>query len=57
MEALADTFDIRISVLGVTRGLQRYPELARAFVEAGHEMVCHGRRWVDCANMPDEEER
>ena len=57
MEALADTFDIRISVLGVTRGLQRYAELARAFVEAGHEMVCHGRRWVDCANMPDEEER
>lgn len=51
------TFDIRISVLGVTRGLQRYPELARAFVEAGHEMVCHGWRWIDYANVPEEEER
>ncbi len=28
-------FDVRISVLGVVRGLQMYPELRRAFVEEG----------------------
>jgi allantoinase len=51
------TFDVRISVLGVANGLQPYPELVRAFVEAGHEMVCHGWRWIDYANMPEGEER
>ena len=50
-------FDVKISVLGVVRGLQRYPDLARAFVEEGHEMVCHGWRWIDYATMAETEER
>src|SRR6516225_2573622 len=34
-------FDIKVSILAVVRGLQQYPELARAFFEEGHEIVSH----------------
>ncbi len=50
-------FEVKISVLGVVRGLQMYPELTRAFVEAGHEIVSHGWRWLDYHEMKESEER
>ena len=50
-------FNVKISVLGVVRGLQLYPDLARAFVEDGHEIVSHGWRWIDYAQMSQNEER
>jgi allantoinase len=51
------TFDVRISVLAVVRGLQRYPDLAAAFVEEGHEIVSHGWRWIDYTKMSEGQER
>jgi peptidoglycan/xylan/chitin deacetylase (PgdA/CDA1 family) len=48
---------VKISVLGVVQGLQRYPDLVRAFVEEGHELVCHGWRWIDYTTMAEAEER
>jgi len=50
-------FGIKISVLGVVRGLQMYPEVVRAFVEQGHELVSHGWRWIDYHGMRENEER
>ena len=50
-------FDVKISVMGVVRGLQMYPELTRAFVEDGHEIVSHGWRWLDYCEMKEKEER
>lgn len=50
-------FDVKISVLGVVRGMLMYPELARAFVEAGHEIVSHGWRWLDYCRTSEGEER
>ena len=50
-------FDVKASILGVVRGLQMYPELARAFVDEGHEMVSHGWRWIDYHTMNEKEER
>jgi allantoinase len=50
-------FGIKISVLGVVRGLQMYPEVVRAFVEQGHELVSHGWRWIDYHGMSESEER
>ena len=50
-------FGVKISVLGVVRGLQMYPELTRAFVEDGHEIVGHGWRWLDYHQTPEDEER
>ena len=35
-----------LTVFGVGMALQRHPELASACVELGHEIACHGWRWV-----------
>ncbi len=50
-------FDVKMSVLGVVRGMQMYPELTRAFVEQGHEVISHGWRWIDYHHMGEKEER
>lgn len=50
-------FDIKVSILGVVRGLQQYPELTQAFVEDGHEIVSHGWRWLDYHRMSERDER
>jgi peptidoglycan/xylan/chitin deacetylase (PgdA/CDA1 family) len=50
-------FDIKISILAVARGLEQNPELARAFVARGHEIVSHGYRWIDYVAVPEETER
>lgn len=48
---------IKVSVLGVARGLEQNPELARAFVARGHELVSHGYRWIDYVEVDAETER
>jgi peptidoglycan/xylan/chitin deacetylase (PgdA/CDA1 family) len=48
---------IKASILGVVRGLQMYPELVRAFVEEGHELVSHGWRWIDYHTISEKQER
>jgi len=36
-----------ISVFAVAMALERHPEASAAIVEAGHEVVSHGWRWLD----------
>lgn len=50
-------FSVKVSVLGVARALEQTPELARAFVERGHELVSHGYRWIDYGEVPEDVER
>jgi allantoinase len=50
-------FDVPMSVLGVVRALEQSPELARAFVDSGHEVVSHGYRWIDYGAVDVEVER
>src|SRR5580698_7961508 len=50
-------FGIKISILGVARALEQNPELAKACVARGHEMVSHGYRWIDYVAVPEEVER
>jgi peptidoglycan/xylan/chitin deacetylase (PgdA/CDA1 family) len=50
-------FDIRISILGVVRALEKCPEAVQAFLADGHEIVSHGYRWIDYHNMSEYEER
>ena len=38
---------ITVSVFAVAMALERHPEAAHAIVEAGHEVVSHGWRWID----------
>lgn len=46
-----------LTVFGVGMALQRHPDVARAFAEAGHEIASHGWRWIDYRNVPEEMER
>ena len=43
--------------LGVARGLEQTPDLVRAFIERGHEVVSHGYRWIDYGEVPEDVER
>ncbi len=51
------SFSVEVSVLGVAKALQQNPELARACVKRGHEIVSHGYRWIDYSSVPEEIER
>ena len=46
-----------LTVFGVGMALERYPELATAFKELGHEIACHGHRWIHYQNMDEATER
>ena len=35
-----------LTVFGVSMALERNPEATAAFVELGHEIACHGWRWI-----------
>jgi peptidoglycan/xylan/chitin deacetylase (PgdA/CDA1 family) len=37
--------------------LERHPELTAAFVELGHEIACHGWRWIHYQNVDEATER
>jgi allantoinase len=52
-----DDFSIKMSILGVARALEQNPQLAKACVERGHEMVSHGYRWIDYAAVGEDVER
>ncbi|MEY3953466.1 MAG: hypothetical protein RLZZ397_346 [Pseudomonadota bacterium] len=46
-----------LTVFGVATALQRHPELTQAFVQAGHEIACHGWKWIHYQNIDIETER
>ncbi len=46
-----------LTVFGVGMALQRCPEVTAAFVELGHEIACHGWRWIHYQNVDAETER
>ncbi|MBC7203721.1 MAG: allantoinase PuuE [Pusillimonas sp.] len=46
-----------LTVFGVGMALERHPEVAQAFVELGHEIACHGYRWIHYQSMPESIER
>jgi allantoinase len=56
LDAFRD-FSIQVSILGVARALEQNPELAKACVRRGHEIVSHGYRWIDYGDVSEEVER
>jgi allantoinase len=46
-----------LTVFGVGMALERYPELTRRLVELGHEIACHGHRWIHYQSMDEAQER
>ena len=45
-----------LTVFGVATALQRYPEMVSAFQTLGHEIACHGLKWIHYQNTPKAEE-
>ena len=46
-----------LTVFGVSMALQRNPEAVAAFRELGHEIACHGLRWISYQNADEATER
>jgi putative urate catabolism protein len=46
-----------LTVFGVSMALERCPEVTTAFVDLGHEIACHGWRWIDYQNVDEGTER
>lgn len=46
-----------LTVFGVSMALERHPEATAAFVELGHEIACHGWRWIHYQSMDEAAER
>ncbi len=46
-----------LTVFGVAMALERHPELTAAFTELGHEIACHGWRWIHYQNVEESIER
>ncbi len=46
-----------LTIFAVATALERNREVARAIVEDGHEIACHGLKWIHYQHMPIEEER
>ncbi len=54
---LFERFGVKVCLLAVARAAERNPELTRAFIAGGHELVSHHYRWLDYQTMPEAEER
>ena len=46
-----------LTIFGVAMALQRHPELAATFVDLGHEIACHGLRWIHYQDIDESTER
>jgi putative urate catabolism protein len=46
-----------LTVFGVSMALKRNPEAVAAFRQLGHEIACHGLRWITYQNMDEATER
>lgn len=49
--------ELPLTIFGIATALQRNPEVTQAFIEDGHEIACHGLKWIHYQNMPIEQER
>jgi len=50
-------YSVTASILGVARALEQNPELAKACIARGHEIVSHGYRWIDYGTVAEDIER
>lgn len=46
-----------LTVFAVSSALARHPDLAKAFQELGHEIACHGWKWIHYQNIDEATER
>jgi putative urate catabolism protein len=46
-----------LTIFAVASALQRYPEATAAFTELGHEIACHGLKWISYQQVDEATER
>jgi putative urate catabolism protein len=46
-----------LTIFGVAMALKRNPEAVAAFLELGHEIACHGLRWISYQQVDEATER
>jgi allantoinase len=46
-----------LTVFGISMALQRHPDVTRAFIELGHEIACHGWKWINYQAVAEDTER
>ena len=49
--------ELPLTVFAVATALQRNPEAVAAFQELGHEIACHGLKWISYQNVDEATER
>jgi putative urate catabolism protein len=49
--------EVPLTVFAVAMALERNPRAAELFAEAGHEICCHGYRWIDYRDVEAATER
>ncbi len=54
---LFEKYDIPLTIFAVAMALERHPDVAKAFMAAGHEICSHGYRWINYQYVPEEVER
>jgi allantoinase len=52
-----ETRRLPLTIFGVSMALERNLEVTRAFIELGHEIACHGWRWIHYQNVDESIER
>lgn len=46
-----------LTVFGVAMALKRHPDAVAAFLQLGHEIACHGLRWISYQHIDEATER
>ncbi len=54
---LFDERKLPLTIFGVAMALKRNPEAVAAFLQHGHEIACHGLRWISYQHMDETTER
>jgi len=57
LKDLFDRYQVPVTVFAVGMAVERNPEPVRQFHTAGHEICCHGYRWIDYQYVEEDLER
>lgn len=50
-------YDLPVTIFAVALALEKYPEIAQAFLRDGHEICSHGYRWINYQYVDEATER
>lgn len=54
---LFEEYDVPITVFAVATALAKNPDVAKACLQAGHEICSHGYKWINYQDVPEDIER